>query len=60
MYCPYAVNQHTTSETVFEYNEDGLQTYQQTIDHNIARFAECKQAECGAWKNGSCCYGKSG
>ena len=56
MFCPYAVDRHVVSQTIYEYNEDGTTKMQQTIDHNTAKFTECKQQECGAWRDGKCCY----
>lgn len=56
MKCPYAVNRHTVSQTNFEYNEDGVQTFQQTVESNTASFLNCLEEECGAWKDGRCQY----
>ena len=36
MKCPYAVNRRTVSQTMFEYNEEGVQTFQQTVENNTA------------------------
>ena len=60
MFCPYAVNRHTVQQTVFEYNEDGSMRMSQIIDHNNAEFIKCKEQECGAWRDGKCCYQNSG
>lgn len=56
MKCPYAVSRHTVSQTVFEYDEDGKQTFQQTTEHNNAEFVDCLKEECGAWCDGRCQY----
>ena len=60
MFCPYAVNRHTVQQTVFEYNDDGSMKMSQTVDHNNAEFIKCKEQECGAWRDGKCCYQNSG
>lgn len=57
MKCPYAVNRKTVSQTTFEYDENGMQTLQQTVENNKASFPECLQSSCGAWQNNHCCYG---
>lgn len=56
MKCPYAVNRRTVSQTNFEYNEEGVQTFQQTVENNTASFLDCLEMECGAWKDGRCEY----
>lgn len=56
MKCPYAVNQHMVSQTTFEYDDDGKQTAQQTVENNNAEFVTCLERECGAWRDGRCQY----
>lgn len=56
MKCPYAVNRHNVSQTVFQYDESGNYTFQQTIDHNTAEFVDCLEENCGAWRDGRCQY----
>lgn len=56
MTCPYAVNRHTVSQTNFEYNEEGVQTFQQTVENNTASFVDCLEEYCGAWRDGRCEY----
>ena len=56
MKCPYAVNRHNVSQTDFQYDENGNQTFQQTIDHNTAEFVDCLKEDCGAWRDGCCRY----
>ena len=56
MKCPYAVNRHNVSQTVFRYDESGNQTFQQTIDHNTAEFVDCLEENCSAWRDGRCQY----
>lgn len=56
MKCPYAVNRKTVSQTIFEHDEEGVQTFQQTVETNDASFPDCLQQECGAWKDGRCQY----
>nr|DAZ02364.1 MAG TPA: hypothetical protein [Caudoviricetes sp.] len=56
MKCPYAVTRSTTSQTVYEYGEDGEMTMQQTVDHNEAKFVDCLEGNCAAWQNGRCQY----
>lgn len=36
MKCPYAVNRKTVSQTTFEYDENGVQVFQQTVENNKA------------------------
>lgn len=56
MKCPYAVNRKTVSQTIYEYNEDGIPTFQQTVEENKATFPDCLKQQCGAWKDGHCAY----
>ena len=56
MECPYAVNRHNVSQTVFQYDGTGNQTFQQTIGHNTAEFVDCLEENCGAWRDGRCQY----
>lgn len=56
MKCPYAVNRKTVSQTTFYHDENGVQVFQQTIEDNQASFPDCLMQECGAWKDGRCCY----
>lgn len=56
MKCPYAVNRNTISQTIFEYDEDGKQTFQQTTDQNTAEFVDCMKENCCAWHDGRCQY----
>lgn len=56
MKCPYAVNRLNVSQTDFQYDESGNQTFQQTIDHNTAEFVDCLEENCGAWRDGRCRY----
>lgn len=56
MFCPYAVNRHIVQQTTYEYNEDGTTKMHTTVDHNTATFIKCKKQECGAWRDGKCCY----
>lgn len=56
MKCPYAVNRHTVSQTNIEYNEEGVQTFQQTVENNTASFVDCLEENCGAWRDGRCEY----
>ena len=46
MKCPYAVDRRTVAQTSFEYNEDGVPTFQQTVENNTASFVECLREEC--------------
>ena len=56
MKCPYAVNRQTITETVIEYDDEGNQTGYTEITNNNAAFINCLGEECGAYKNGECCY----
>lgn len=58
MICPYAVNRLVGVNTIFEYNEEGMQTQQKTVEKNEASFLECQGEDCGAWQDGHCCYNK--
>lgn len=60
MFCPYAVNRVSVQQTIYEYNDDGTTKMHHTIDHNNAEFVKCKKQECGAWRDGKCCYQNSG
>lgn len=59
MFCPYTVNRHLAQQTTYEYDESGVTTFAQVIEHNTAEFVNCLQEQCGAWRNGECCYYKS-
>lgn len=56
MKCPYAVDRRTVSQTSFEYDEDGVEVFRQTVEDNTASFLECLREECGAWQDGRCQY----
>ena len=57
MKCPYAVDRHSVIQTNFEYNEEnGAETFRQTVEHNTAAFTDCLQENCGAWRDGRCRY----
>lgn len=56
MKCPYAVDRHCVSQTKFEYDENGAETFRQTVEHNTATFVDCMKQECGAWQDGRCRY----
>lgn len=56
MKCPYAVDRHCVSQTKFEYDDEGVEIFRQTVEHNTAEFVDCLQHECGAWRNGRCEY----
>lgn len=56
MKCPYAVNRKTVSQTTFEYDENGVQIFRQTVDNNTASFVASLEENCGAWKDGCCQY----
>ena len=49
MKCPYAVNRHMVQQSVYEYDDSGNQTTQQTIERNTAEFVDCLMEDCGAW-----------
>lgn len=38
MKCPYAVDRHCVSQTKFEYDDEGVETFRQTVEYNIAEF----------------------
>lgn len=59
MFCPYAVNRHLAQQTIYEYDESGATTLTQVIEHDTSEFVKCLQEQCGAWRNGECCYYKS-
>lgn len=56
MKCPYAVNRRMVSQTTFEFDEEGKQTAQQTVENNNAEFVTCIERKCGAWCDGRCQY----
>lgn len=56
MTCPYAVNRTVSIQTKFEYDDDGRQTFQQSIEAHNAKFLLCVREECGAWRDGRCQY----
>ncbi len=56
MKCPYAVTRVIRTHMDAEYNEQGCQTEYTEMQMNKAEFVDCAENECGAWKNGKCCY----
>lgn len=56
MKCPYTVHRETTTQAKYAYNEDGTQKCYTEITSNRAEMIECEKENCGAWKNGKCCY----
>ncbi|MPN52721.1 hypothetical protein SDC9_200383 [bioreactor metagenome] len=56
MTCPYAASRKIITQTTFEYDEDGNQIVQQTVETNTAEFLKCEKEQCGAWRDGRCRY----
>ena len=57
MICPYTVTRNVVTQTRAEYNEEGAQTFVETVEQNTAIPIECRMEECGAWKGlRGCCY----
>ncbi len=59
MKCPYAVHRQITTQTAFEFDEEGRNNIATTIENNTASFCNCHKENCGAWdsKQGRCNYG---
>ena len=49
MRCPYAVNRHTVTQTIIQYDENGNQTNFTEYQNNTASFVDCLEEECGAY-----------
>lgn len=56
MKCLYAVTRKLMQKIVYTYDDDGLQTDQQTVETNLAEFVKCLEQECAAYQDGRCCY----
>lgn len=56
MKCPYAVDRHCVTQTHFEYDEEGVETFRQTVEDNTAEFVDCLKDGCAAWRDGRCQY----
>ena len=57
MICPYCVTAVTQiNQNTYEYDESGNQTYHQHVLKEEKTRAECAKEECGAWRNGMCCF----
>ena len=56
MKCPYAVDRRTVAQTSFEYDEEGVEIFRQTVEDKTASFLDCLREECGAWQDGRCQY----
>lgn len=56
MICPYAVNRTVVVQTKYGYNDENIQTSAVTIESSIANFLEYQKENCGAYKDGRCCY----
>ena len=59
MICPY--NQSKIEQVLqdaFTYDEHGAVTFHQMKQIEKRIFAKCREAECGAYRDGKCRYGK--
>lgn len=56
MFCPYAVDTVTATQTTLEYDDNGNQTVANTVEKRKNRFLACAKEECGAWHDGRCHY----
>lgn len=56
MKCPYVVNRHVEQQIVTEYDENGVPTFQQTVESNTAESVDCLETQCGAYKDSRCAY----
>lgn len=56
MKCPYVIDRKIITQTHIEHDEDGQQKDWTEVQNNKAVFAECEKENCGAWRNGRCCY----
>lgn len=46
-------------QTTYDYDDDGKQVMQQTVESHNASFLPCVGESCGAWQNGLCKYATS-
>lgn len=53
---PLCCDRHLVSQTTYDYDEDGVETFRQTVEDNTAEFVDCLKEDCGAWRDGRCAY----
>lgn len=56
MKCPYTIHRQNVLHEIYEYNDEGQQVSTIRVDKSCAEMIECEKENCGAWKNGECCY----
>lgn len=56
MICPYVVTRKTVTQTKFEYDDEGKETFSEQVDYNKAIPITCEKENCGAWRDGRCRY----
>lgn len=56
MKCPYTIHRHNVSQEKYEYDDEGKQILTTRIENSKAEMIDCEKENCGAWKDGKCCY----
>lgn len=56
MKCPYVVHTQAITQQSNRFSEDGSLRVLVEIQNSVAVFPDCLKEDCGAWKNGQCCY----
>ena len=56
MICPYIVTRKIVTQWRPEYDEEGRQTFAETVEANEAIPIPCEKENCGAWRDGRCQY----
>lgn len=56
MTCPYIVQMQRIVQEIYEYDDEDRNKVTTVVENNKATPNECLNDDCGAWKNGHCCY----
>lgn len=56
MRCPYVCNISQVNQNRYEYDKDGRNTFHEHKPIEEKSFVPCLEEECGAGRNGRCCY----
>ena len=54
--CPYAVHRISQTRTVYEYDDEGVETASTQTTVNSALFCKCHEENCGAYNKTTANY----
>lgn len=52
----YIVQMQRIVQEIYEYDDEDRNKVTTVVENNKATPNECLKDDCGAWKNGHCCY----